>query len=121
MVQIKEEKAAKQTNQLPIKKMGLRSLTYILIMIVGGVLYSKLISGYESTVYNTIFITCMLIVMFLILGSIFVLFRYFILKIRDNRIPVKPNFQPIWFQILDTGFWIWLFFMLIIASDKILP
>jgi len=96
------------------KHIRLRSGLYLLIMILGGMVYHRYYYGnfgLSNSIYFAVVITSFCIFISLILE----IFRLYIRKIK----PTKNNIMdPVWFLILEGGFSVWLLLFLLIFISQ---
>lgn len=110
-----EEIDDQRINKTLTSNIGVRSIIYFLVMLIGGMLYMKLISQYKPTLYNLLYGSLIFIMMFIVLGALIVMIQFFIRKRKEAKTGIKLKYDPIWFQILEHGFVWWLIIMVIIV------
>ena len=98
----------------------LKSFLYIGIMLIGGFLYMKYISGFDPTISNMLYGSIVLFLFSLIVCGIFTVIISVIRKRKDIEKGIIMNYDPIWFQVLVNGFFWWSVGIIIILVGKII-
>lgn len=93
-------------------KIGLRSVIYFTIMVIGGFpYYWTMLDDPQSYSYPILFIgTLIIIAMCCFLSFILELFRLLSRKRKARKTGKKIIQDPFWFQVLEGGFGIWIMF-----------